>query len=517
MKDYYKILGIGDRASQEEIHDRWIELTKSSHPGLEGGAESNEGMNEVNEAYQILKTPKLKFEYDLRRNFKRSVLRHLADSRKKRKIRVKKMTSYGSAFAIFLVVGSFILLFEAPWVSKESGKGVLPKGTQFAGSSTPLESEDRRESGKSENHDTSAKIVPPDPTRSETIKKPWDSPVVSAPEIERGSEPIREASATADEEPEDLDGSAKFALLEPRPKEIPEEPKESPVVFDPEDKKKSSLPREASVAAVKKPEGPDGSAKVALVKPREKAAPEMPKESPVVFDPEDKKKSSLPREASVAAVKKPEERGGYVRDDLLEPSQKAIPEMPRESAVVSGPQVRKKSEPIKEVPDSTLKIPGLPAREAKAIPLQPNRTVIPEVAKTPKSSLVLPAISRESEVRQFLARYTDRYNQKDIDGFISFFSPKAVQNQKDGIEKIRKVYATFFQQNEELRYKVRNVKIEPHKDGLQVKAEYELEGILKKGKERKVWKGQVRWVLLEEKGTLKVLSLDYQPQKSPRD
>jgi ketosteroid isomerase-like protein len=128
--------------------------------------------------------------------------------------------------------------------------------------------------------------------------------------------------------------------------------------------------------------------------------------------------------------------------------------------------------------------------------------------------LFLPPASGESEVRQFLARYTDRYNHKDIEGFISFFSPKAVQNQKDDIEKIRKVYASFFQHNEELRYKISNLKIEPHKNGLQVMADYELEGILKKGRERKVWKGQVRWVLIEEKGALKVFSLDYQSQKS---
>ena len=45
-------------------------------------------------------------------------------------------------------------------------------------------------------------------------------------------------------------------------------------------------------------------------------------------------------------------------------------------------------------------------------------------------------------------------------------------------------------------------------------ADYELEGILKKGREKKVWRGEVRWVLIKEKGALKVLSLDYQPQKS---
>jgi hypothetical protein len=31
------------------------------------------------------------------------------------------------------------------------------------------------------------------------------------------------------------------------------------------------------------------------------------------------------------------------------------------------------------------------------------------------------------------------------------------------------------------------------------------------GGEKKVWRGQVRWVLNKENGVLKIVSLDYQP------
>ena len=34
MKDYYKILGVEEEASEEEIRARWIELTKRYHPDL---------------------------------------------------------------------------------------------------------------------------------------------------------------------------------------------------------------------------------------------------------------------------------------------------------------------------------------------------------------------------------------------------------------------------------------------------------------------------------------------------
>jgi curved DNA-binding protein CbpA/ketosteroid isomerase-like protein len=514
MKDYYQILGIGDRASQEEIHDRWRELTALFPPGSEGGAAGNERIAEINEAYQALKTPKLKFEYDLRRNFQRSVLRHLAYYREKRKIRIKKMASYGSALAIFLGIGSFTLFFEAPWVTKEQGSVVAPENTRFAGPDPALKSEEYEKSEKLESYAKFAETVPPALPSTESPREVEDSLRVSPPGDERESEPIREKSVTAAKEPEKPDGTERIALMEPSRPETSAGSKESQIAYPLEANRKSDPIKEASRIGAKEPEGPGGSATVAPLKSREKEAPEVSKEPPLVSDPVVQKKSEPPREAFLAAVKKPEERGGSATIGLLEPSRKAAPREPRESPAAALLEAQKKSEPLKEIPDSAFKVPGLPAREAKAIPLQPNRTVIPEVAKTPTSSFVLPATSRESEVRQFLARYADRYNQKDIDAFLSFFSPKAVQNQKDDIEQIRKVYATFFRQNEELRYNVRNVKIEPHKDGLQVMADYELEGVMKKGKERKVWRGQVRWVLIEEKGTLKVLSLDYRPQKS---
>jgi ketosteroid isomerase-like protein len=356
-------------------------------------------------------------------------------------------------------------------------------------------------------------MVPPIPTLTESPEELKESPMVAPPKVERESEPTKELSAAAVKEPEPPERVAQIAPREPSGAVIAEEPKESPIASPLEIEKKSEPIREASVAVVQEPKPPGQVAQVAPRKPSGAVIPERPKGSPIASPIEVERKSEPIREAFVTAVKKPEEPVGPAKDALLEPSRKGTPKEPKESPAASPLTVNRESEPIKEVPNPGLKVPGLSAREAKVMPSQPNRTVIPEVAKTPTSSLVLPSISGESEVRQFLARYTERYNQKDIDGFISFFSAKAVQNQKDDIEKIRKVYANFFQHNEELRYKVRDVKIEPHKDGLQVMADYELEGVLKKGKERKVWRGQVRWVLIKEEGKLKVLSLDYQPQK----
>ena len=34
MKNYYKILGVKETASEDEIRARWVELTKQYHPDL---------------------------------------------------------------------------------------------------------------------------------------------------------------------------------------------------------------------------------------------------------------------------------------------------------------------------------------------------------------------------------------------------------------------------------------------------------------------------------------------------
>jgi hypothetical protein len=125
-----------------------------------------------------------------------------------------------------------------------------------------------------------------------------------------------------------------------------------------------------------------------------------------------------------------------------------------------------------------------------------------------------PLIATEEEVRQFFANYTERYTQKGLDGFLSLFSPRAVQNHQDGLEGIRKIYGNFFEQSQEIEYHIDDIKIEIYQNAAEVKARYELVQLLKKSGEKKIWRGDIRWTLVKENGTLKILSLDYQPQKS---
>ncbi len=146
-------------------------------------------------------------------------------------------------------------------------------------------------------------------------------------------------------------------------------------------------------------------------------------------------------------------------------------------------------------------------------PIDQKDETVQTVQMTPLSPPP-PQIAREEEVRQFFINYIERYTLKNIDGFLSLFSSKAAQNQKDGMEGIKKIYTNFFNQSQELRYHVDDMEINIYENCLEVKARYEVNQTLKKGREKRVWKGLIRWVLVKEDDALKILYLDFQPQKA---
>jgi len=127
-------------------------------------------------------------------------------------------------------------------------------------------------------------------------------------------------------------------------------------------------------------------------------------------------------------------------------------------------------------------------------------------------------IATEEEVKQFFANYVERYTQKDLEGFLSLFSPKAVQNERDGLDEIKKIYSDFFRKSQELRYHIEDMRIRIYQNTVYVVARYQVDQILKQEEKRGTWRGDIRWILVGENGALKIHYLDYRQyrhQKSP--
>lgn len=171
---------------------------------------------------------------------------------------------------------------------------------------------------------------------------------------------------------------------------------------------------------------------------------------------------------------------------------------------------RKSSE--KSSGQSVLKQEALPKLEQEDLKGISKEISQPEAKVIP---VVTPLLAKEEEVRGFFAEYIDRYTKKDIHGFLSVFSSKAIQNQKDGLEAIKNIYSRFLNQSDELRYHLEDMKIEIYQNVVEVKARYKLDQVLEKQGSEKIWRGDIRWVLIREGGALKIISLDYRHEKTP--
>jgi len=63
-KDYYKIMGVGRDANQDEIKRVYRKLARKFHPDVSKEANAEEKFKEVQEAYEVLKDPEKRAAYD---------------------------------------------------------------------------------------------------------------------------------------------------------------------------------------------------------------------------------------------------------------------------------------------------------------------------------------------------------------------------------------------------------------------------------------------------------------------
>ena len=125
-----------------------------------------------------------------------------------------------------------------------------------------------------------------------------------------------------------------------------------------------------------------------------------------------------------------------------------------------------------------------------------------------------PLLATEEEVKHFFAQYRERYNRKDIEGFLSLFSPRAVQNGMHGFDEIKEIYSGFFDQSQQLRYDIEDTQIQIYQNAVEAWGRYRIDQTPRKGRKQKVWTGDARWILLRENGDLKIRFLDFRPQES---
>ena len=94
MKNYYEILEVNERASQEIIEKAYKILVKKYHPDLYTGEErlyAEQKVRELNEAYQVLSDDFLKSQYDLELKIVMSFNTELIIEQKIKELVIEKM------------------------------------------------------------------------------------------------------------------------------------------------------------------------------------------------------------------------------------------------------------------------------------------------------------------------------------------------------------------------------------------------------------------------------------------
>ncbi len=234
------------------------------------------------------------------------------------------------------------------------------------------------------------------------------------------------------------------------------------------------------------------------------------REEPSAGEIEEKsvKEIPQPRPITAGAVELERETGRIevTPTKASEPQEKSVrqPSQLSHTKDLSDTRTLKKYDAPTDLKDKSISVASLPIDSRSSIERE-ERIIQP---KPP------PLIATEEEIMLFFVNYTERYNQKDIDGFLTLFSPEAVQNQRDGFDEIKKIYSDFFDKSQGLRYHMEDTKIEIYQNGVEVKGRYRVDQILKKRGKKRVWRGDIRWILVRENGALKISLLDYRPQKS---
>jgi curved DNA-binding protein len=63
-KDYYAVLGVGRKATQDDIKRAYRKLARKYHPDVSKEKDAEQKFKDLGEAYEVLKDPEKRIAYD---------------------------------------------------------------------------------------------------------------------------------------------------------------------------------------------------------------------------------------------------------------------------------------------------------------------------------------------------------------------------------------------------------------------------------------------------------------------
>jgi len=115
----------------------------------------------------------------------------------------------------------------------------------------------------------------------------------------------------------------------------------------------------------------------------------------------------------------------------------------------------------------------------------------------------------ETEIRQTIDQYIDRFKAMDLDLFMEVFSKQAVENRMLPYADMREAYGRTFKNSNQILYFLNILGIQSYTNSAFVSGYYEIIQTTKPDNEFKVYKGNIQWELAREEGRLKILRLNH--------
>jgi len=133
-------------------------------------------------------------------------------------------------------------------------------------------------------------------------------------------------------------------------------------------------------------------------------------------------------------------------------------------------------------------------------------------AQTPAQSPVLaPAaeVIPETEIRQAIDKYVDRFKAMDLDLFMESYSKQAVENREFPYSDIREAYDRMFKDTNQFLFYLNILGIQSFTNSAFVSGYCEITQTTKSKNEMKLYRGNVQWELVREDGVLRILRLNH--------